>query len=463
MFRKAQRGRSNKSDKKRLKLAGVFSLCGALIPLYVCFVSIAFASPNENFQRALNELRENPANPIASIAFVEAAVASGNTRIAIARLESLIAQNPDLSNLRFELGMLYRQYGSPQLAEKLISEALADPEFPPIYRARAERELAEAVNAQRGWSVETEIALSLRSETNANAGPNDPRVQFVTNGLEVGGVLRSQDTEQSDVSAVGSIGTTFRVDLGSQAGDELIGSLYYYGTRYLSEKDLDLDFFSGEIGPELNFDRRLGSGIKIRPYAAAAHVREDGRPFLSEYGGGLDASMRPNPRVTASARLDARVTDYNAGPAAPSNDQRDGILLRALPQIRYALQPNLSLGARLDLGRNIAERGFESYWQAGSALQIIYAYNNPLGLVGLPWSTRVDAAYRHRRHDRPDLAIDLDESQRDHRFDVSLETEAPVTDIAAGFVRGGYVANRSNYAIDDFENLFVSGGLRLRF
>lgn len=425
--------------------------------------SSAFADTETNFQRALTELRKDPSDPAVSIAFVEAAVASGNTRIAIARLESLIAQNPDLSNLKFELGMLYRQFGSPQLAQKLITEAMADPSFPPIYRARAERELAEAVDAQRGWSVETELALSLRAETNANAGPGDARVQFVTNGLEVGALLNRDDTEQSDISVVGTIGTTFRVDLGTQAGDQLIGTLYYYGTRYQSEKDLDLDFFSGEIGPEVNLERRLGAAVKIRPYAAAAHIREDGRPFLSEYGGGIDLVFKPTSRLTAQARVDARVTDFNRGPSAPLNDQRDGVLTRFVPQVRYLVQPNLSVGARVEVGRNTADKGFESYWQAGSALQMIYAYSDPLGLAGIPWSSTLGAGYRHRQHDRPDPSIDLDDKQRDHRFDVSLETEAPVNQTASGFVRGGYVANSSNYAIDDFENFFLSGGLRLRF
>ena len=68
-----------------------------------------------------------------------------------------------------------------------------------------------------------------------------------------------------------------------------------------------------------------------------------------------------------------------------------------------------------------------------------------------------------RTHDEPDLAIDLDRVQRDHRVDVSLGAQIPLYQRVAFFVRGGYVVNQSTYAIEEFDNLSVASGLRLRF
>ena len=339
-------------------------------------------------------MQQSPDDPRKSFELVQTAIASGNVRIAIARLESLLVQNPALSNLRLELGLLYLENGSPQLAQRFIEEAMRDPSIPPGARARADQALSQAVTAQRGWSIEGELSVSVRAETNATAAPGDTQVQFVLGGQEVSSTLDTEDTEQSDVSFVTIANTRATLGFGNQAGDRLVGNLLYFSSRYVSEKDLDLDFFSADVGPEFQLGTRAGIPGTIRPYATGALVRKDGRNFQSDYGGGVEARVSLGTGSSAGGRFDARVTDFRRTPADPNNNERDALLLSFRPDIGYQLLPDLLMRASLGVARNLAAASFESYWEAGSGVQLTYAFADPTGLLGSRWTGALGADYR---------------------------------------------------------------------
>lgn len=416
-----------------------------------------------SFLRALGAVQRDPADPEVSFAFVRTAIATGNVRPAIARLESLLVRDPSLANLRLELGLLYLETGSPQLAERFIGQAMEDPSAPDAVRQRAEEALRESALRQRRWSAGGEVTVGLRGETNATAAPAGTAVQFVSGGQELPAVLESEDTEQADGSFVVTLSGDVGVDLGTQAGDRLRVSGLYYGTRYFSEKQLDIDFFSGDVGPEFRLTDLFGGPASVRPYAAAALVRKDGRNFEAEYGGGVDMRLVPGERTSVRTIVDARWTDYRSTVVDPLNDRRDALLVSLASTVGYQLSPDLLVSASAEVARNAADVADESYWEAEAGVQLIQAFDDPTGLIGRPWLAIGGLRYRFRQFDDPDLTIDLDDAQLDHRIDVSLTGEVPLTDTVAAFLRGSYTFSGSNYAIEEFENFAVTAGMRLRF
>ena len=95
------------------------------------FMFIAFAQaqstdsdPQRRYDAALEAVMENMADPEKSFKFVEAASELGDLRGAISALERILLINPNLPNIKLELGVLYLRIGSPDLAKTFIQRSL---------------------------------------------------------------------------------------------------------------------------------------------------------------------------------------------------------------------------------------------------------------------------------------------------------------------------------------------------
>ena len=98
------------SDTNQLTLAPYYH------PTTICFVD-----DNEQFLASLElELPGDWAcrtfsDPEKAFDFAQSAVAVGDVRGAIDALERVLTLNPTLTNIKFELGLLYLRAGSPEL------------------------------------------------------------------------------------------------------------------------------------------------------------------------------------------------------------------------------------------------------------------------------------------------------------------------------------------------------------
>lgn len=430
-------------------------------------VSLSIVDPGHaddaTYSAALKAVQESPADPERSLVFVQAAIQSGQIRPAISRLESLLLNNPGLANIRLELGLLYLEAGSPQRAEAYIAEALKSPDAPAPVRARAEDALRRARRQQETLSYELEASVGMLVESNATAAPDEIEIQIVSFGQEVLATLDTDDTEESDVSLLFSAGGQIRYDFGTQARDELVFTAGYFGTRYKEQTQLDLDIFTAELGPEIRLNSRLGIDGFIRPYVTGAFVLKSASSFEADGGGGVDFEAALGPRTLALGRLDARYTDFQVTPDDPTNNDRDAILVTFSPRVLHQLSSSVSVLGGFGIGLNDAEVGFESYRQGSATVRGFYVFDDPFEVVTRPVTSSLGATYRFRQFSEPDPVIDVDDSQRDQRIDLSLFLSIPITEEAAIAFRGGYVLNRSNYEIEEFDNLSFSTSLDLRF
>ncbi|MGH8658984.1 MAG: hypothetical protein ACREV4_11065, partial [Gammaproteobacteria bacterium] len=184
------------------------------------------------YEQALQAMQADLADPERSFEFVEAAVAVGDLRGAIAALERILLINPKLANIKLELGVLYLQVGSAQLAQSYLRQALEAPDVPELVRVRAEEMLARAEAAASRHRFTGLLSLAGRFDTNANAAPASVRFVDPFFGDVVEATLQQEFTEREDYSlqALGSFQYGYRLD--SQAGNEIEANLLLYAQRY---------------------------------------------------------------------------------------------------------------------------------------------------------------------------------------------------------------------------------------
>ena len=419
-------------------------------------------APDPTYQRALAALRAAPNDIGRNFEYARTAAEAGDAAGLIAALERILVANPELSNLRLELGLLYLQRGAPILAEHHLRDALAEPAMPADVRQRAEDLLAASEQAQARWRSEGFVRLGGAFNTNANSGP-DGTVQFVTDIGEVEGRLRSEDTGQADLSASGSAGVTAYYDLGFQAGHELFLEGLLYGEAYREQKQLDLGYGQGRIGVDLFLGPSLGTPTSLRLAAQAATLSLGGDSYLSEAGVSAEAAIRTGPKVLWQGGLVGKAQDFRNTSDAPRNSDRDGALYSATLGVAYDVSTTVQVIFDLYGQRKTADADFEAYWGYGGRARIRHLFRAPLGNGEQSWEVSALADVSRVDYDDLNLSIDLDTAQQDNRFRGEVMLSLPLSLQRALEAQIGYYENSSNFAIQDYDDTYTSMSLIWRF
>lgn len=407
------------------------------------------------YRGALDQLLARPADPGATFRYAASAADANDAAGVVASLERLLVLEPGLGNLRFELGLLHLRVGATALAERYLREALEDPSIPAEIRERGLELLQTAVEANRRWRFSGYGAVGLRHDSNANAGP-DGVVQFVTSIGEVEGRLRREDTGQADYSATAYLTGEARYDLGFQAGHELVLPAVLYGEAYQEQTQLDLAYASFSPGLDLNLSRAFDRPARLGINLFLARLVRDGERYLDEAGISLDLAVRTSPAVLYRAGVSAKQQDFFDTDEAPLNDIRDGDLYGAFFGAVFDVSERTQVSGELLGRRKTASADFEAYREYGAVAQLRHLFDaGALSRHG-PWEAGLVASYSVVDYDDLDLSIDLDTAQRDDRYRIEGEISAPLSDTAIAGLRIGYFDNQSNFAIRDYDNVYVA-------
>lgn len=434
-----------------MRAAGVFCLAALLgAP-----ASGAAQEASSDYRRALGGLLAQPADPNVTFRYAASAADAGDAVGVVASLERLLVLEPQLGNLRFELGLLHLRVGATALAERYLREALADPSIPAEIRDRGIDLLERAVDSNRRWRFSGFGALGFRHDSNANAGP-DGVVQFVTSIGEVQGRLSPEDTGQSDYSATASLTGEARYDLGFQAGHDLVFPAVLYGEFYREQTELDLAYASVSPGLDLNLSRTLDRPARLRVNLVLARLVRDSARYLDEAGLSVDLAVRASPAVLYRAGFSAKQQDFFDTDDAPLNDDRDGMLYGAFLGTAYDVSERTQISGELLARRKTAAVDFEAYREYGAVAQLRHLFDAGAMFRHGPWEAGLVATYSVVDYDDLDLSIDLDTAQRDNRYRLEGEISAPISDAAVAGLRIGYFDNQSNFEIRDYDNLYVA-------
>ncbi len=419
-------------------------------------------APEEAYMAAFDAMFADPSNPASSFAFVEAATAMGNVRGAIAGLEQMLLVDPNLDNIKLELGILLDQVGAHEQAEYYIAEALQSGDVPDDVRRRAEpilrRTEAKAEAAQNPHKVSASLFVGGRYETNANAGPGSSNIRLF--GFE-GPFLDDEDTEQEDVSALASGTLDYAYDFGTQAGHRLEAGLFGFGSRYKDETDVSTSLIDGDLGPRFFFGDPRSPWGSIRPFATASYLELDDEDYRTAYGAGLNLRSLIGPAGVNVTLRSSRQEFHDTGERPNASDQT-GYYTTLRPNVVVEPLKGTVLGAGAVFGQNNADRDFESFLEAGANLSATQYFADGL-FTDRPSSATLSTAYRHTAYDDADIQVDPDKERRDHRYDLTLSLDLPFTRSLALSLSGQQTWNRSNIPNNQYDNSGITAGMVYRY
>ncbi|MEM8548357.1 MAG: hypothetical protein AAGF46_09375 [Pseudomonadota bacterium] len=409
----------------------------------------------DSYKLALGSLLTQPDDPGVILQYAGQAAEAGDATGVVASLERLLVFEPRLSNLRFELGLLYLRTGLPELAEPYLREALSDPAIPADIKTRGLELIEQAQVDARPWSVSGYGAVGLRYDTNANSGPGGV-VQFVASGAEVQGRLRPEDTGQPDFSATAFLTGSYRHDLGFQASHDFVLPATLFAQKYREQNQLDVLYLNASPGVEFNLTPVLDRPAQLTVSTFFARLVRDDERYLDEAGGFIEAALRQDARLLWRAGFNGKYQQFSRTAEAPLNDLRDGGFYGAFVGADYDLSSTTQVTVDLLGRRKTARADFEAFREYGGVLQIKrLADLGAWSKHGL-WQFGLTATYSVVDYDDLDLSIDLNTAQNDRRYRIEGQFDAPVSDKVIVNLRFGYYRNQSNFAIRDYDDTYVA-------
>ncbi|RAH96693.1 hypothetical protein DLJ53_30980 [Acuticoccus sediminis] len=370
-------------------------------------------------------------------------------------MERILFLFPDLDNIKLELGVLYFRTGQDVLAQRMIAEALENPDAPAAVKARAAEILAAADRNQRRLIASGYISAGIGADSNANFGPGD-------GATSASGTIDPSATGRGDMSFIGSGGFSLRYDLGTQAGHALTASAGFYSRRYVQLNDFDMDVLTGAVGVDFRLDRIFGGPSVLQVRADVIQLWRDYESYVTEIGPSVRLTVPAGARTALSLGGFAHYQDFHATGLVPANNIRDGSLLGLSGGVNYRFTERTSGGFIVTGLRKQADAAFEAFGEVAAGLVGQHLFLSPFGQPQ-PWALQADATAALRAYDSPDRAIDPTETQEDVRLRLGVALNVPLGDHVELTAQSGLESNMSNYEIDSYDNVFGLLLLSARF
>ncbi len=430
------------------------ALCLALLALAP---ALAHALPEgearayrERFDAMLADLDD----PQASFEFVKIAVRTGDLRGAVAALERILKIQPDLSNIKLELGLLYLRLGSPQLAAHYTGQVLQDPTVPDWVRTRAKVLLAQAQQATSRHFISGTLYGGGRYDSNANAGPDSRfvRVFDPIAGSTTTAQLRPEDTGQSDYSAELSGSLSYVYALDSQVGNQVEVDVVTYNRRYLHESRVNVSTLGVDVGPRLYFGPINNPDFSVKPFLSASQLWLDSDAYRTSLGGGVNLRKTVGLNVLTQASFAAYDQDYSDTTRQSAADDRSGPFYVASGKVSYLFLSSTRLSFGLDAASRDANEDYDAYDEWGGRFTLTHNFASPYGMTAGRWSVSLTGSVHRTEYDEGDPVIDPQEAREDTRYNANLSLSIPLRHAASLVVSGIYTDNQSNLENFDYDN-----------
>lgn len=413
----------------------------------------------DEFAAAAAALRADPTSLEKSFAFGVVAVKAGRLGDAVAAFERLLALNPQLDNIRLELGLLYARLGSIDTARVYLAEAIASPSIPPTVKERAQTIMAQLDRAASRHLVSGSVTFGVRHDSNVNLGPASSGVQLFGTTAS----LDPRDLGKPDYSTIASAALQYKYDLEGQSGDYLEANLQGYDQRYFSTRSFNTQVLQVDFGPWISAGKLGDHVVRLRPYFQAAYLTLENLQYLAQTGGGLQARRRLT--ETLDVDLGVLVLDqrFHNSKRRRTATEQDGVETQASTALTWRLAPDQAAGIAGFYYFNAARVDSLSKRQLGARVSYGVEFQDFFGLLSNAWSVQASAEYRSVRYDRPDPIIDASTKRRDDRFTFRLAGIFSITEQVKFIVSGESTRNSSNFPNFRYDNLAASSAILITF
>ena len=415
---------------------------------------------NQEFEDLFQQVLRDPANLELTLRYATVATKIGDFEAAVTALERILFFNPNLPEVRLELGVLYYRLGSYAVARNYLTEARDTPTLSPEQKALAEQYLSSIAKLDSRHRLSGQVFAGFQHQTNANLGPSSAVRVF---GFDA--TLDSRFTKQSDQSFFASGSAIYSYDLQDQDRDSIEVTAQAYASHYTRQHNFDLGYLETTAGPRSSLATWGLNGFSVRPYVLANYVQLGRDPFFHTYGAGLEASQELRPDLFLKGIYERREKNFENAPDRTTSRLLNGhddtftLSLAAAPFRNHVvtLSGNITgQSTRVDSYSNLGYGAAVSY-------QISYAPPVDLKLAPAPWQTAFILGRTWTNYDGPDPIVDPGATRFDRRWHFGIAQSVAITDdvsINVLLFRDIVSSTLPNYS---FNNTSVLIGPQVRF
>ncbi len=279
----------------------------------------AAAARDPEYQALFKRMFANPQDMEATFKFAEVAARLGDYEAAIGALERVLFYNPNLAQVKVELGQLYLRIGGVETARSYFQQAIETPGVTPEVKAAAEQLMTAGDTAGFGTGFTAFVYAGMRYQTNASAGPTGTIRSFGDDA-----VLDSQFAKAPDWNSFILSNLGYAHDFGSGIAGEI--NLFNYYAKQVQLSQFDLGLVELQAGPRIAVPSSLVSDASVKLYGigTASWLAED--PYYNGAGVGISSRFTVNEALRLEPFYEYRDRNFYNSDTYPTSAQQSGVL-----------------------------------------------------------------------------------------------------------------------------------------
>ena len=431
-----------------------------------CAVALAMASQVEAARaaRGLSEQRDtlfqqslkHPKDVALALEYARVCIELKDPEGAIGALERVLFFRPDDAELKAQLGFLYYQLHSHQMAKQYF-DAAGSASLDADTRAKID-EIAPAIETETtGTRAFAFLQTGVRYQTNAAFNPDNNILRLSNQDF----IVTHPGSTGSDWNGFQLFQAGYDYSLGDQRGDMIEARVTGYATEQFRFTDLDVGLYDVSIGPRLAIAPNAFPGWTIKPYVVGGQVFLAGSRYLASAGAGIVADLPVKSGFLVEPGLEIRHLDFNNASIFSSLNSGTSISVSAAAEI--ALNETWSLHGRIAYSRDAAAFSFQSSDNVGEEIALTASFVPSMTGLATTWSVSPYLKLLQTSFDGPNPFIDSSTTRHDQEIQVGAVLDTPV------FKRFSLVTNVQFAKVDSnipnyrLRNISVLTGPTVRF
>jgi hypothetical protein len=448
----------------RTKKAGLLrknnSVMGATLALLLGLLAPPVVGQEERtiqqqYDAAFLEMYQDIGNLDKTFHFAELAIATGDLEGAIAALERMLIIDPDLPQVRMQLGTLYFQLRSYAMALTYLNAVLAHTEVPADIKQGAQALVTQIDALTSPHRFSGTVVGGIRYQTNANGGPMTNNIRLLGGSA----ILDDKYTRQPDwdVSVAGQF--SYIYDFETEPSKVLETRVSVYSSKQHKQSQVDTTLAELQFGPNVGLTPQPGHALNIRPYVLVNDMTL-GKTFyiglhggtFTGFGGGLDLNYKTS--MTSAWNLGGRYVDRDYDNAEEAGLK--GPRTRLFAGKTFGLS-SMTLGTvNLNAFNEDTDEASSAYWEYGLQGTIQHILGAPFSFTPQPWNASVTVGFYDKSYDEANPVVDASTVRKDETLRTSANLVIPLNFNISLLATAGYTDVRSNLPNSTNENWFSS-------
>ena len=409
----------------------------------------------QQYDAAFLEMYQDIGNLDKTFHFAELAIAVGDLEGAIAALERMLIIDPDLPQVRMQLGTLYFQLGSYAMALAYLNAVLAHTEVPEDIKQSAQALVTQIDALTSPHRFSGTVVGGVRYQTNANGGP-------MTNNIRLFGgsaILDDKYTHQPDWDIYVAGQFSYIYDFETEPSKVLETRVSVYSSKQDKQSQVDTTLAEIQFGPTVGLTPQPGHALDIRPYVLVNDMALGGKNSFSGLGGGLDLNYKTS--MTSAWNLGGRYVDRDYDNAEEVGLK--GPRTRLFAGKTFGLS-SMTLGTvNLNAFNEDTDEKSSAYWEYGLQATIQHILGTPFSFTPQPWTASVTVGFYDKSYDEANPGVDASTVRKDDTLRTGASLVIPLNFNISLFATAGYTDVRSNLPNYTNENWFSSISLMGQF